>query len=217
MPTARAATSQQAAPASLFCSLRAGVRSRRPLTSCRCCGRTLCAGATYQRRPRVRRMNRVAEARMRLAGTSIVNVFVAVIAGRWLHATSSTITRPRIRLRQIAAPPRLDMLRRIAAPPQPRADTSPSYRGAAAAGYVSGESRIRRGWKCLRRIAAPPRPRRLYVSGKSRRRRGRDEDTSPLNRGVAAAGYVLCRSVAALRSMERAARRARSSEVFGTS
>ena len=89
--TARAATSQQAAPASLFCSLRAGVRSRRPLTSCRCCGRTLCAGATYQRRPRVRRMNRVAEARMRLAGTSIVNVFVAVIAGRWLHATSSTI------------------------------------------------------------------------------------------------------------------------------
>ena len=61
---------------------------------------------------------------------------------------------------------------RAAAASQPRADTSPSYRGAAAAGYVSGESRIRRGWKCLRRIAAPPRPRRVYVSGKSRRRRG---------------------------------------------
>ena len=85
---------------------------------------------------------------------------------------------------------------RAAAASQPRADTSPSYRGAAAAGYVSGESRIRRGWKCLRRIAAPPRLRRAnvcsdaaagYVSGKSRRRRRRGADTSPANRGVAAA------------------------------
>ena len=103
---------------------------------------------------------------------------------------------------------------RAAAASQPRADTSPSYRGAAAAGYVSGESRIRRGWKCLRRIAAPPRPRRVYVSGKSRRRRGwicygesrrrrsRAQirlhriaapprlDMSPANRGSAAVGNV---------------------------